>query len=433
MIRDDFRNNWLHLYPMSDIKEASAWFPVTLSKASGSFYYNSKNKDFFDMLSGAFCCNFGHCRKDFIDAWIKASSTISFASPFSHINEYQAELSYRLSSDLSVNYGGKWCIFFVNSGSEAIECSINIVDGYNKRTNQNRNVIATIKGAYHGTTIGAKQVSSFDGIEYNSLLKSDNIAYLNGIVNFHTNHSTQDIILNFQNSLNRQFSGKYNLEDILAVVVEPVENCAGNLPMSKTYANALQILQRQYGVMIIADEVITGMGRLGDVTSSKQFSLCPEIIVLGKGLTGAHESLGAVAVRLEIAQQFHGKGDFLQHGATFGGRPASCAVALKALELVNDHEFQSCYAENVTVLSQFIEEAKNKYSVTKITGSGMLWTVHLSHDQEAMEIMHKALIYNGIISCIYPERILPRLEISPPLTTDPSDLRSALKLYLEKM
>lgn len=427
----DIDNNWLHLYPMIELRKAATWFPVQLSKANGSFYYDNEDNQFFDMLSGAFCCNFGHCRKDFIDAWVNASSKISFTSPFSHINEYQAELSMRLSSHFLDNYGGKWCVFYVNSGSEAIECSLNIIDGYNTRTQSIRKIFATVKGAYHGTTLGAKHVSSFDGIEYNRILKSPNVAYLNGVSHFDSSHTAENIVSDFRKSLREQFSGKYGLEDISAVVVETVENCAGNYPMTSEYVDAIQFLQNEYGVKVVADEVITGMGRLGDITSAKQFSLLPDITVFGKGLTGAHESLGAVVVRTDIAQQFHGDDDCLQHGATFGGRPASCAIALKVLETLNQKGFQSRYTENEMILKEFIKRISNKECVSEITGKGMLWTIHLLHKKKNMEDLHRFFIKKGIVSCIYPERIWPRIEIAPPLTTDPSDLEDVLQTYLE--
>jgi adenosylmethionine-8-amino-7-oxononanoate aminotransferase len=352
---------------------------------------------------------------------------IHFASPYSFGNPWAVELADLLSSIAADVVGKDARVFFVNSGSEGIEAALKLARAYHRRRGQSgRYKVIARKDSYHGTTFGALSASGFTPMrsEYEPLVPGFRHVPNTLCSRCELGCSPDSCRLACAHAIARM--GAFEAPDSLAaVLIEPFQNCGGNIPPPDGYLETVRNISSELGALLIVDEVICGFGRLASWFGSRRYGLQADMIVCAKGLTSGYESLGAVIVRREVADVFWGTdGEMFSHGSTFGGRPAACAAATENIAVIREERLIEATAERSMQLRQMLQSRIACLPVVgEIRGEGLLFGIDICRPDgapldapELMQDVTEGLCSEGLICCMYATRCEPVLELAPPLT-----------------
>jgi adenosylmethionine-8-amino-7-oxononanoate aminotransferase len=180
------------------------------------------------------------------------------------------------------------------------------------------------------------------------------------------------------------------------IIAEPVQNAGGCLVPPDGYWAGLREIADRYGIALVADEVITGFGRIGEWFASARFGTAPDLITLAKGLTSAYAPMGAVVVSDKIAEPLYDEGRMLLHGITFGGHPMAAAVALRNIEIFERQGVLENVREHEGYIRERLEQLRDKLPIVgDVRGEGYFWALELVRDND-----------NGRFSAEERERLL---------------------------
>lgn len=369
------------------------WMPFTANRqykkdprvvvaADGMYYTRADGKRVLDGMSGMWCVNAGHGRREIADAVAAQLRELDYAPAFQMGHPGAFELAARVSGMLP---GDLNRVFFANSGSEAVESALKIALAYHqvRGQGQRRRFIGRER-AYHGTSFAGTAVGGIGGNRkpFGDL----------GIAVDHIGH-THDFAWAF--SRGQPSDGAARAEDlervialhgantIAAVIIEPFAGSAGVLPPPKGYLERLREICDRHGLLLIFDEVITGFGRCGAAFAAERFGIVPDMISMAKGLTNGSIPMGAVGVKQEIydtllaADQPEAMVE-LAHGYTYSGHPAACAAALAALDIYKREDLFARAREMEPVLAEAMHSLKGLPHVVDIRNFGMAAAVELA-------------------------------------------------------
>ena len=312
--------------------------PRLIVEARGTYMTDHKGGTVIDGSSGLFCCPAGHCHPRIIEAVHEAMKDLTFASPFGTGHPLSFALAENLARILPEPFDH---VFFVNSGSEAIDTALKIAMAYWHARGENRPRFVSRERAYHGVNIGGVSLSglvnnrrAFPGVMPNVL---------------HMRHTWTDGELNTPGQREggadraedlQRFVETFGGETIAAVFVEPVAGSTGTLPPPVGYLQRIREICDAHGMLLVFDDVICGFGRVGGRFSADAFGVMPDIITMAKALTNGSIPMGAVAVKGEIYETVTDKampgGIELFHGYTYSGHPAACAAGLASLAIYEE-------------------------------------------------------------------------------------------------
>jgi adenosylmethionine-8-amino-7-oxononanoate aminotransferase len=419
------RKDWLHFYQMDFVQERSN-YPKIITQARGCYIIDQDGKSYFDSLSGAFCVNLGYDNMDLLDAGYEAAKKLHFASPFCVANNPAIELADNISNSLIRVFNQESQVFFTNSGSEAIDTALKIALAISRKRGENRRFFISMDNSYHGTTFGATSISSYPGCRSQT-------GNLYPEVLFAPN-STSCVSNSYQALNEFLLHLPISPTEIAGWIIEPTENQAGNSPVPQEFMTIIDAFCKKYGILLIIDEVITGFGRLGYQWGIEEYAIEPDILVSAKGLTSGYESLGATAVKKELETYFRGNDDdFLMHGATFGGRPAACAIANKVFALQTELAIFSQVKTNSKLVENRLLQFDNRFPfIRQISGKGLLWSIHFSNHMDSEQInqhITEKLCTAGVFPSLYQSRKAHALEFAPPLIATEAELNEVLDKY----
>ena len=326
-----------HLYGFTDMKTLNERGPIILNQGRDIYVFDIYNKKYLDANSGLWnsVAGFDHpgLVKTAQEQYRKFGGYHSF---FGRLSENTLELAEKIIA-ISPFKSGK--VFFTNSGSEANDTAVKILWMLNIRKGQpqKRKIITRIN-AYHGVTLGA---SSMTGKTYNKefglpltdFIHADCPHYWKFGIN---NEDEEDFSKRMGKNL-EDLIIKEGPETIAGFVAEPVQGAGGVIPPSKGYFDIIQPILKKYKIPFVVDEVITGLGRTGNLWGSDTYNLQPDIIISSKALTAGFFPMGAVILKQEIADEFvqaSEEAEEFPHGFTSGGHPVGCAIALKAIDVI---------------------------------------------------------------------------------------------------
>jgi adenosylmethionine-8-amino-7-oxononanoate aminotransferase len=211
------------------------------------------------------------------------------------------------------------------------------------------------------------------------------------------------------------------------VIFEPVQNAGGSFTPPAGYFQGVRAICDRYGILLCADEVITGFGRTGDWFGSLKYDIKPDLITCAKGLSSSYAAIGAVLVADKVYDAFSGGTSMFSHGITFGGHPVGCAIALKNLEIMEREQIVQHVAETQDSFQAQLETLLDLDIVGDVRGTGYLWALELVKNKETREtfsdeesetllrgFLSGALFEKGLI-CRADDRGDPVVQISPPL------------------
>ena len=346
---------------------------LEFDRAEGVYFYDRQGRRYLDFLAQIFNCNLGHGNRRVIEAIQRQAERYCCVSPQLVSDEKKAiarALAERTPGDLNK-------CFFVNSGSEADDQAFILA-----RLVTGRPKIFSKYRSYHGTTTAGLGVG---GDPRRSAIEPSPPG---GTIRFFDPYCYRcDFGLTYPEcgihclgALERQLQLE-NPATVAAIVVEPVTGAAGGFPLPDDYLTRLRQLCDKYGILLIADEVITGFGRTGAWFGVDHEHIVPNMLVLAKGLTSGYVPMGAVVVRDKIAEHFETR--MLPLGSTYAAHPLACVAALACLEEYERLNLISNARRMGDLLFRRLRELAKKHScVGDVRGKGLLACVELVRDRE---------------------------------------------------
>jgi putrescine aminotransferase len=308
-----------------------------LTDGQGVWLHDQEGRRLLDGLAGLWCVNVGYGRRELIEAVTRQMERLCYyPSFFNSTTEPAIELATRLSE---LAPGRLHHVMFSNSGSEANETALKLIRAYWKLKGQpKRTKIVTREFAYHGVTLATASMTGLASCQTPFDLPLPGFIHVPGPNAYAANREKEP-----------DAYGKWCLEEtektieregpdtIAAIFAEPVQGAGGVIVPPPGYLAGLRALARKHGILFVADEVITGFGRLGAWFASEMWELDPDFMCLAKGLTSGYLPLGATMVADDIGEVLI-HGGYLAHGFTYSGHPTSCAVALANIALIEKED-----------------------------------------------------------------------------------------------
>jgi adenosylmethionine-8-amino-7-oxononanoate aminotransferase len=362
---------------------------VVLERGEGPYVFDTNGNRYFDALSALFCSQLGYSYGEEMASGAMAQmAKLPFATTWAFAHPAAVELADRLSTLAPPGLGH---VFFTSGGSESVESAWKIARLHHVATGAERRTKAIARRvAYHGSTLGALALTGVDAYKAPFAPPAIHVRHVSTTNRFRLveeprfAHAVGDDAAFAQALLDEieEVIREEGPETIAMFIAEPVQNAGGCFVPPEGYWPGLRELADRYGFLIVADEVITAYGRLGEWFGSTRFGAQPDLITTAKGLTSAYAPMGAVLASDRVVEPlYEDPKRSLLHGLTFAGHPLCAAIALKNLEIFDrDRIF-----ENVRGLEGHLEERLGELMalpiVGDVRGAGFFWAVELVADE----------------------------------------------------
>ena len=415
-------NLWLHFTRTSDWLGDSPSVPV-LDRGEGCYVWDSTGRRFLDGLSGLFCVQAGYGRTEMADAASEQMRRLPFATNWATAHQPAIDLAGALAERFP---GDLDHFFFVNSGSEAVESAIKLAQQYHRLNGEPERIkVVSRKYAYHGTTLGALGVTGLPGL-------SDMFEPLRPVHLHAPNTNAYRPEVDDPAAAMEEMILAAGPQTISAVIAEPVQNAGGSFTPPDGYWQELRAICDRHGILLVADEVITGFGRLGYWTGSEKYGVVPDMITFAKGVTSAYAPLGGVAFGDRFVEALSREKDTMfMHGATWGGHPVAAAVGLANLEVFEKEDLLGNVRANEEWLGGELNRLKVEHEIVgDVRGTGYFWALELVADRDKRVqftdeqserllrgFLSRRLLELGLI-CRADDRDEPVIQVSPPLIAD---------------
>lgn len=397
-----------------------------LVRGQGPWVWDERGTRYLDGLSGLFSVNLGHGRRDLADAAAQQLQTLAFASTWGYAHP-SALAAAELVTSLAP--GDLDRVFFVSSGSEAVESAVKLARSYHLARGQGQRVhVIAREWAYHGTTLGALSLTGIPKVRAPYLpLLSDTVR--------HVRNTRGDTVapgggpgsLAGVEAIEQQIL-ELGPDTVSMVIAEPVQNGGGALVPPDGYWPALRAVCDRYGVLLCADEVINAFGRVGHWFASERFGVVPDLLTFAKGITSSYVPCGGVLARTHVADTVYDTGAFV-HGATFGSHPVATAVAVANLTAMRDEGvLEHVRASAPGLLARL--QALDSPVVKEVRGTGFFHAVELMADRDTgaeLTEAQRAELLGGVLATLVREagllirpddRGATMLVLAPPLICD---------------
>ena len=428
---------------LSNERLKSFWMPFSASKdfrksprmitsAQGHYYTSEDGRQIYDIFSGLWTTNVGHCHPKIVEAVQKQVAEMDYG------------ITFQIGSPKTFAMAEKLCAmapepfkhaFFTNSGSESADTALKIALAYHRFNGkaQRTRLIGRERG-YHGVNFGGLSVGGM-GLNRNmfSACLIPGVDHMRHTFNLSENAFSRGLPkwgAHLADDLER-LCVLHGGENIAAVIVEPVGGSTGILPPPVGYLKKLREICTAHGILLIFDEVITAFGRIGSAFASEHFGVIPDIITTAKGLTNGVIPMGAVLVREEIYDTFMSASktsiEFF-HGYTYSGHPVAVAAAMASLEI---YESEGIFEQSRALAPQFedmLHSVAGHEKVKDVRNYGMMGAIELharggSPGERGFDVHKK---------CFWDENVLVRnggdiLQFSPFLNSNPDELEAAIE------
>jgi putrescine---pyruvate transaminase len=321
-----------HLHPFTDFGQLAEAGTRVIELAAGAYVFELGGRQLLDAMSGLWCCNLGYTQPEIVRAVTAQLEALPYYNSFFQCTSPPAiELAARLSA---LAPGRMPAVFFTNSGSEANDTALRLVQRYWALAGQpQRRLVVSRRRAYHGSTIAAASLGGMDFMHAQ-------FERLSQVLHITPPHWFDEggertpaefglaAARELEEAVERLGAGR-----IAAFIGEPVQGAGGVLIPPDTYWPEIARICRAHGILLIVDEVITGFGRTGHWFASQHYGLAPDLMPFAKAVTNGFQALGGVMVGERVAAVLRaGEGEFA-HGFTYSGHPAACAAALATLDI----------------------------------------------------------------------------------------------------
>jgi len=374
-----------YLHPYTNLKAHEENGPLIINSGKGVFVYDDQGKEYIEGMAGLWCTSLGYGEERLAKAAYDQILKMSYTQGFTHrSNETTIDLAEKLIS-IAPEHMSK--VFFTNSGSEANDTQVKIVWYYNNTLGrpEKKKIIAR-KKAYHGITVAA---SSMTGVEYAQKgfdVPLDRFLHVSAAHYWRDGkdgESEEDYATRLAEELDALIVSE-GPETVAAFIAEPVMGAGGAIPPPKTYFQKIQAVLKKHDVLFIADEVITGFGRTGNMFACETYDLKPDLMSVAKALSSAYLPIGGVMMTDEIYQVLRDGGDkygMWNTGYTYSGHPAPAAVALETLTIYEERDTIGHVRAVMPAFQDGLASFADHPLVGEVRGVGLVGAIELSSDK----------------------------------------------------
>jgi len=378
--------------------------PVVLEKGEGVFVWDVEGKKYYDFLSAYSAVNQGHSHPKIVEALVNQAKKLALTSRAfynSNLGEYEKKITTLFGFDK---------VLPMNSGAEAVETAVKLARKWSyevKGISENAAKIVVCENNFHGRTTTIVSFSNDPDANQNYG------PFTPGFVK---------IPYNDLNALEETL--KNDAQNIAAFLVEPIQGEAGVYVPDENYLKNASEICKKHNILFIADEVQTGIARTGKLIACHHEDVQPDILILGKALSGGMYPVSAVLANDEIMNVIKPG----QHGSTFGGNPIACAVAIAALDVVADEKLSERSEELGKLFRSEIEKLIEKTNlITKVRGKGLLNAILINDTSDSKTAWNLCvkLKENGLLAKPTHGNII---RLAPPLVITEEQLLDCVKI-----
>jgi predicted acetylornithine/succinylornithine family transaminase len=366
--------------------------PLTIVRGQGAMIWDDNNRQYLDFVAGLAVNSLGHCHPAVVEAVTEQVKTLIQAS-----NNFYTIPQLKLA-ELLVQNSCLDKVFICNSGTEATEGAVKLARRYGHLHLGGAYEVITTTGSFHGRTLAMVSASG------QSKFQQPYIPLPSGFINVEFNNVTA-----IKSAISRQ---------TCAVMLEPIQGEGGvNLP-GVNYLKAVQELCQETGILLILDEIQTGIGRTGSLFAYEQFGVEPDIMTLAKGMASGIP-IGAILAKDRASVFAIG-----EHGSTFGGNPVACAAGYATLKFIIDHNIIENARQMGNRLASGLKSLKQKYTfVTDVRGLGLLQAMEF--DSDIAQPLMLTCLNSGLLVNVLKDNAL---RFVPPLIISQDDIDQALAI-----
>lgn len=358
--------------------------PIKAVASNGCYIFDDSGNRYLDGSGGAAVSCLGHADPEVVQAIQDQTSKMAFA----HTGFFSSDPAEELA-ELLIKYapGDLDRVYFVSGGSESIEAAIKLARQYHIENGEpNRRHIIARRQSYHGNTLGALAAGGnkwrrdqFEPILINVSHIAPCYEYIDKSNQEKTYEYGQRVAQELEDEILRLGS-----DTVMAFIVEPVVGATmGAVPAVQGYFNRIEEVCKKYGVLLILDEVMCGMGRTGYLYAAEADNISPDILCIAKGLGAGYQPIGAMLCTKKIYDVIGGGTGFFQHGHTYMGHPVACAAGLAVVQAIIDRDLLKSVKQRS---AQLLNELKNQFNthlnVGDIRGRGLFIGLELVKDRD---------------------------------------------------
>jgi adenosylmethionine-8-amino-7-oxononanoate aminotransferase len=420
---------WRHFAEIDEARRTP--LPIMVS-GDGCHVTDSEGNRYIDGISCLFCVNLGYSfGREMAEAAAVQMAALPYYAAWSTANPPLIQLAEKVAS---LAPAGLDKVFFTPSGGESNEAAWKLAREYYALRGQRRWKAISRDGAYHGTTMGAL---SLNGIApYRTIFEPlvPDVGRLHNTDRFRrpADETEEEFTAWLLADLEHQIHA-LGPDTVALVILEPVQNQGGCLTPPTGYFAGVRALCDRYDILLLADEIITGFGRLGSWFASELYDIRPDLISIGKGLSSTYASISAVVASEKVVAPFERPGVKFHHGNTFGGHPTQCAIALRNIEIMEREGIMEHVTEKQHELRSSLAKLFDLPIVGDLRGAGFFYAIELVRDRATKdpftdeeckvlfsERLELRLRSEGLL-CRAADEGSPVIFIAPPLVADTAE------------
>jgi len=395
-------------------------YPLAVKRGEGAVIEDLDGNRFLDFNAGIAVCSTGHCHPRVVEAVQRQAGRLIHMSGTDFYYPPQVELAEKLAAIAPGE--AKKRVFFTNSGAESVEAAFKLARYYTGR----KHVIAFF-GAFHGRTMGALSLTGSKNVQrrgFTPLVPQVSHVDFPYCYRCPQRPAGDGCCDKTFDQLEKLFARTVPPDEVAAFVVEPIQGEGGYVVPPPEFHRRLKALAEQHGILLVADEVQSGMGRTGKMFAMEHFGVEPDITCLAKGIASGMP-LGAIIARDEVMNWPPGS-----HASTFGGNPVACAAALETIGLLEEELIENA-ARIGEHLQQQLRTLADKHAVIgDVRGLGLMVGAELVKDRQGREPAPE--LRNAVVQACFERGLLllgcgkSTLRFCPPLVIDEEDVEIAM-------
>ena len=437
------RDQKKHIHSFTNTSQHHQSGGMVIDRGEGIYLIDADGQQYLDGMASLWCVTLGYDEPRLIRAATEQMQRLPYSHTFrgrSHPKLIElAEKIVDLAPDHLTH------VFFAGSGSEAKESAIKMAWSYHKAKGQpQRRKIISRHNAYHGSTIFATRLSGMPSMHQYQNVDTSEILYAdcpNYLTNAQPGESEEDYATRLAGSLEAMIQAKGG-DTIAAFIAEPVMGVGGVILPPATYFEKVQAVLRRHGILMIADEVICGFGRTGNMFGSVTFGIEPDILTIAKGVSSGYSPLSAAIVADRIHDALvalTGKTGVFSHGFTYSGHPVSAAVALEALHILEERDIVGHVRKVGAHFQHQLRQLQQNPHVTRARGIGLMGAIDLVRTKDPDESFEPSLAHGNALmdraeeNGLFVRAIGDTIVIAPPLVISEAEVDTLFERFRESL
>lgn len=425
-----------HLHPFTDYKQLQQEGSRIITRAEGAYIWDSDGNRSLDAMAGLWCVNVGYGRKELADAAHQQIMDLPYYNSFfKTATEPAVELSRVLAE---ITPDGLNHAFFASSGSEANDTIVRMVRHYwNLMDRPKKKTFISRELAYHGSTMAAASLGGMTEMHAQADLPLSGFEHIMAPYWYRDGGdlSPEEFGIKAVRALEEKIL-ELGADTVAAFIGEPIQGAGGVLVPPESYWPEIQRICKEYDVLLIADEVICGFGRTGNMFGCDTFAIKPDLMSMAKGLTSGYQPLSAVMVGDRVADVLIGKGGEFEHGFTYSGHPVPCAVALANIDIIQKEKLVERVRDDTgPYLQSRLRELEDHPLVGEVRGVGLIAAIELTADKAGRKpfdpvgrvgtLCRDHCIREGLVM----RAVRDSMVLSPPLILERSQIDELIGLF----